>query len=156
MYDIHDSPSWRLAYSSDGTFSSDCRGISFALNTDGVNPYSQNRVSYSMWPIIMTVLNLPRRIRCSYENFWLVGTVPGNGTKEPRCLDPYIEILVDELLSITNKNMFDAYQGASFQFKANVLLYILDYPGIAKVFNVMGANAYQAYAWCEIEGKRML
>ena len=84
----------------------------------------------------MTVLNLPRRVRCSYENFWLVGTVPGNGTKEPRSLDPYIGILVDELLSITNKNMFDAYQGASFQFKANVLLYILDYPGIAKVFNI--------------------
>ena len=52
MYDIHDSPSWKLAYSSTGTFSSDCRGISFALNTDGVNPYSQNRVLYSMWPII--------------------------------------------------------------------------------------------------------
>ena len=61
MYDIHDSPSWKLAYSSTGTFSSDCRGISFALSTDGVNPYSQNKVSCSMWPIILTLLNLPRQ-----------------------------------------------------------------------------------------------
>ncbi len=156
MYDIHDSPSWKLAYSSTGNFSSDCRGISFALNTDGVNPYSQNRVSYSMWPIILTLLNLPRQFRCTFGNFWLVGTVPGNGTKEPRTMDPYIEILVDELLSITNQILFDAYQGASFQLKVNVLLYILDYPGIAKVFNVMGANAYQACAWCEIQGKRLM
>ena len=70
-------------------------------------------------------------------------------------MDPYIEVLVDELLSITNEILFDAYQGASFQLKVNVLLYILDYPGIAKVFNVMGANAYQACAWCEIQGKRL-
>lgn len=153
MYDIHDSPAWRLAYSSSGEFGSEYRSISFAFNTDGVNPYSQNRVSYSMWPIILTVLNLPRDIRYSFGNFWLVGTIPGNGTKEPKSLDPYLSILVDELLSITNQLVFDAYQGAPFKLKVDILLHILDYPGIGKVFNVMGANAYQACVWCEIKGK---
>ena len=57
MYDIHDSLSWSSAFSSAGPFESDVHGISFTLNTDGVNPYSQNRVSYSMWPIILTILN---------------------------------------------------------------------------------------------------
>ena len=71
-------------------------------------------------------------------------------------MDPYIEILVDELLTITNQTLYDAYQGASFQLKVNVLLYILNYPGIAKVFNTMGANAYQACAWCEIQGKKVI
>ena len=28
----------------------------------------------------------------------------------------------------------------------------MDYPGLGKVFNVLGANVYQACAWCEIEG----
>lgn len=152
MYDIHDSPTWKMAYSSDGEFASECRSISFAFNTDGVNPYSQNRVTYSMWPIILTVLNLPRNIRYDFGNFWLVGTIPGNGTKEPKSLDPYLSILVDELLSITNKEVFDAYVCAPFKMKVDILLYILDYPAIGKVFNVMGANAYQACAWCEIEG----
>ena len=103
MYDIHDSPAWRLAYSSDGLFSSEYRSIYFAFNTDGFNSYSQNRVSYSMWPIILTVLNLPRKIRYSFGNFWLIGTVPGNGTKEPQSLDPYLSVLVDELLSVTSE-----------------------------------------------------
>ena len=152
MYDIHDSLSWSSAYSSAGVFASDVRGVSLALNTDGVNPYSQNRVSYSMWPIILTILNLPREIRYSYGNIWLVGTIPGNGTKEPNSLDPYLDILVDELLSISNKEVFDAYQGAPFKLKAEILMYVLDYPGLSKVFNVLGANAYQACAWCEIEG----
>ena len=79
MYDIHDSPTWKLAYSTTGEFGSEYRSISFAFNTDGVNPYSQNRVSYSMWPIMLTVLNLPRKIRYNFGNFWFVGTVPGNG-----------------------------------------------------------------------------
>lgn len=152
MYDVHDSPAWKLAYSTTGQFASECRSISFALNTDGVNPYSQNRVSYSMWPIILTVLNLPRKIRYCFGNFWLVGTVPGNGTKEPHHLDPYLEILVDEILTITNKQVFDAYHQAPFTMKVDVLLYVLDYPAIGKVFNVMGANAYQACMWCEIQG----
>ena len=73
-----------------------------------------------------------------------MGTVPGNGTKEPNNLDPYLSILVDELLTITNKEMFDAYQGAPFNLKVDILMYVLDYPGIGKVFNVMGANSYQA------------
>ena len=87
-----------------------------------------------------------------FGNLWLVGTIPGNGTKEPNTSDPYLSILVDELLSITNKEVSDAYQDAPFKMKVDILMYILDYPGISKVFNVMGANAYKACAWCELQG----
>ena len=140
-------------YSNDGYFSSDCQGISFALNTDGVNPFSHNKTQYSMWPIIMTVLNLCRDITFSFSNFWLVGTVPGNGNKEPNNLDPYLSILVDELLALTDLNIYDSYQNAPFKLKVNVLMYILDYPGISKMFTIKGSNAYQGCAWCEIEGR---
>lgn len=62
MYDIHDSLIWRNAYLADGLFNGDNRGISLAFCTDGVNPFSHNRVAYSMWPIMLTLLNLPRNI----------------------------------------------------------------------------------------------
>ena len=110
-------------------------------------------VSYSMWPIILTVLNFPRKVRYSHSNFWLVGTIPGNGSKEPHSLDPYLSVLVDKLLEITNKVVFDSYQNAPFNLKVDILLYILDYKGVGKVFNLMGPNAYQACAWCDLEGK---
>ena len=75
------------------------------LNTDdGVNPYGHNRVSYSS--IILTVLNFLREIRYTFGNFWLVGTIPGNGTNS---LDPYLDILVDELLTISNKEIFEMH-----------------------------------------------
>ena len=50
--------------------------------------------------------------------------------------------------------MFDTYQNAPFSLKVNVLIYVLDYPGISKVFNVKGVNAYQGCAWCELEGNK--
>lgn len=106
-----------------------------------------------MWPIVLTILNLPPKIRYSFSNLLLVGIVPGNNQKEPSSLDPYLEILVDELLGLSNKTMFDAYRNAPFQLKVQLFMFVLDYPGIGKVFHVMGSGAYEGCAWCEISGK---
>ena len=73
----------------------------------------------------------------------LVGIVPGNGTKEPKSLDPYLEIVVDELLALSDRVVYDAYLKAPFQLKVNILFYTLDYPGIGKVFGTMGSGSYQ-------------
>lgn len=77
----------------------------------------------------------------------------GNGSKEPETLQPYLDLLVDELLELSSKTVYDAYSKAPFQFKCEVLSYVLDYPGVGKVFNVLGSGAYKACAWCEIQDK---
>ena len=38
-----------------------------------VNPFSGNKVVYSMWPVMSTVLNLPKRLRNLFSNMLLVG-----------------------------------------------------------------------------------
>lgn len=101
VYDIQQSSAWEAAYSSDGVFAGDPWGISLAFCTDGVNPFAHNKVTYSMWPLMMTLLNLPRKLRNRFSSILLVGVIPGNGTKEAFHLDPYIDILVDELLEIS-------------------------------------------------------
>ena len=113
-----------------------------------MNPFQHKWVSYSMSPIMMTILNLPREIRNSFSNVQLLGIIPG-----PKTLNPYLKIVVDEFLTITNKDVFDAYSGATFQLKAAVLLHVLDYPGIGKLFHTMGSGAYQGCMWCEFEGR---
>ena len=80
----------------------------------------------------------------------LVGIAPGNGSKELKSLDPYLDILVDELL---NKKLYDPYQNAPFILKLQVFMFVLDYPGIGNVFNVMGSGAHQGCLWCEEKGK---
>ena len=154
MNDIQDSPSWSRAYSLQGVFSGDSRGLSLALCTDGVNPINHNKVSHSMWPIMLTNLNLPRKIRNRFGNILLVVIVPANKSKEPHNLNPYLDILVDELLEITGSTVFDAYRNAPFTLKVELLLYILDYPGIlCKLFGIVGSGAYNGCAWCHIQGE---
>lgn len=60
--DIIGSPLWKKVYDDGGFFEGERRGISTQLSTDGVNPFSSNKVIYSMWLIMLTVLNLPKRI----------------------------------------------------------------------------------------------
>ena len=71
-------------------FQGDQRGLAFSICADGVNPFSHNRVCYSMWPVVLTLLNLPRVIRQSFANLLLVGIIPaGDGGKEAKNLIPY-------------------------------------------------------------------
>ena len=48
MYDVHDSPLWKKAFTEDGFSKGDPRGILLQLCTDGVNPFSSNKVNYSV------------------------------------------------------------------------------------------------------------
>ena len=91
-------------------------------------------------------------MRYSFQNIWLVGIIPSNGSKEPS-IDPYLEIVVDEFLSLSNKTIYDSYSNAPFQLKLHVLFHVLDYPGICKVFNTLGSGAYQGCMWCFMQGK---
>ena len=153
IFDIHQSEAWREAYSDSGIFKGDPRGVSLALCTDGVCPFAHNRVTYSMWPIMLTLLNLPRNLRNRFSSILLVGIVPANGTKEPHNLNPYFDILVDELLELCDSTIFDAYSNAPFQCKVEILLYVLDYPGIGKVMSVVGSGGYQGCCYCDLEGE---
>ena len=63
LQDVIGSPTWKEAYSAHGFFKAEACGISAQLSTDGMNPFSSNKVVYLMWPIMLTILNLPKGIR---------------------------------------------------------------------------------------------
>ena len=154
MHDIHDSPSWKKAFSEGGFSNGDPRGMLLQLSTDGVNPFSNNKVNYSKWPIMISVLNLPRSVRNLFQNIMLTGIVPAQTDgQEPKSLDPYLEMVVDEILELSGATFFDDFAKAPFTFKVALLNYVLDYPGLGKVFTTAGAAALQGCMWCEIRGK---
>lgn len=68
MYNVHDSPLWKKAFTEDGFSKGDLRGILLQLCTDGVNPFNSNKVNYSMWPIMFSVLNLPGQTHLPEHN----------------------------------------------------------------------------------------
>ena len=153
LQDVIGSGNWQSVYSETGFFKGDFRGLALQLSTDGVNPFSGNKVVYSMWPVMLTVLNFPKRVRNLFENMLLVGIIPGNNGREPKKVDPYLELVVDELLKLSGSQFYDAFRKAPFTFKVKILNYVLDYPGLNKVFSAVGANALQGCMWCEIRGK---
>ena len=61
----------------------------FEFFSDGVNPYKSMHVIYSMWSIMLSLLNFPMTLRKSVGGILLVGIVPGNGRKEANNLTPY-------------------------------------------------------------------
>lgn len=90
-----------------------------------------------------------------FENILLLGIIPGNGAKEPNNLDPYLEVVVDEIIEPSGKKIYDAYQDCMFDLHIQILLYILDYPGLGKVLKLSGSGAYKGCIWCDIDGKHV-
>lgn len=78
--------------------------------------------------------------------------MPSNGKREPKNVHPYLEVVVDELLQLSGAKMFDAYNQAPFDFKVKLLNYVLDYPGLNKIFCSSGSGALQGCMWCDFRG----
>ena len=136
IHDIHQSSVWKNLYSPEGQYEGDARAISFALCTDGMNPLSKEKTSYSMWPISLSILNLPSHMRTKFGSLLLFGIIPGR--KKPKNIDTYLELLVEEINNFSNCDIFDSFNGVYFKPKASIVLNILDYPGQNKVFKCSG------------------
>ena len=149
MYDVHNSPAWKHVFAKDGVFGGDCRGLLIQLSTDGVNPFSSNKVCYSMWPVMVTILNLPKILRNKHKCVMLAGIIPTNA----KSIDPYLDVLVDELIELDCRLFFDAFRSENFKFQVRLHNFVLDYPGLNKTFSCVGAGALQGCMWCELRGK---
>ena len=131
--DIHDSDEWKSLYAKDVFFVGDVRGILFSLCTDGLNPFSKERCQYCMWPIMLNILNFPSYIRSKAESIILLGIIPGR--KEPKNLDPYLAVLVEELNEMCGQTVFNSLTKEYFPLEAKIIINISDYPVQNKVFH---------------------
>lgn len=108
--------------------------IVLGFNTDGVNPFHSTANKYSFWPLIFTIMNLPKYIRNKSNALILYGIVPSKskaaGTQgiEPD-LHLYQEMMVDELLELSSREIYSVYTGAPLPVKIEVLLYMMDFQG---------------------------
>ena len=100
-----------------------------------------------MWPIVLGQLNLPRNIRYHLANLVLVGIIPSQVQEaERKNLDPYLEVLIDEIIYLGGYKLYDAYRKVPFNVKVEILIYVLDYQGFGKVFSLTGTGSYRACA----------
>ena len=136
VHDIHETQVWKEWYSKKGIFKGDSRGLALSICLDGTNPFSKEKNQYSMWPMMVSILNLPANLRRLPGFLMLAGIIPGKS--EPKNTDPYLDIFVDELIQLNGSLLFDAHQNNTFSLQTAVMLHVLDYPGQNKVFHCQG------------------
>ena len=56
-------------------------------------------------------------------------------------------------MQLSGTTFYDAYKEESFTFCVRLHNYVLDDPGLNKVFCSTGTGALQGWMWCEILGK---
>jgi hypothetical protein len=91
----------------DSGFMTDSRNLVLLFGTDGTNPFARTRVStYSIWPLVFFLANLPRNQRFKFGNVIIGGLVSGHvyvdGIKKNRTvknLGLYLHYVVKELLA---------------------------------------------------------
>lgn len=135
---LHSSTAWKEWFDAKGMFKGDSRSVSFALCTDGLNPFTHEKTQYSMWPIFIIPLNLPLSLRIKPGAMYLTGIIPG--PNEPKNMDPYLDIVVDDIMDLKEMTIYDGYRNETFTLNGNICLHILDYPGQNKVFNSHGKH----------------
>jgi hypothetical protein len=77
-------------------FGSESRNIRFALSTDGMNPFGENRTMHSTWPVILAMYNLPTRL-CHKRKYLMLSTLIQGLKKAGIDIDVFVEPLMEDM-----------------------------------------------------------
>ena len=76
-----------------------------------------------MMPMFLIPLNLPHHIRSKSGAMMLTGIVPG--PNEPKTLQPYLDLVVDDLTQLNKITIYDAYRDKIFKLQVSILLCVI-------------------------------
>ena len=113
------------------SFAADARNLRLSLATDGFNPFGNMSTQYSMWPVLVTPLNLPPWECVNSANCFMSLLIPGPSSPG-KDFDLFLEPLIEELLALwKGVSTYDAVSGKKFDLRAAVLWCIHDYPALS-------------------------
>lgn len=121
----------------------------------GVDPFVpwKNQQSYSITPFMFMVLNLPENLRHKYKHLVLFGVAPGK--KKPANLQPYLALIVAELLDLYTQAKAIEYTNPITKLKAKSRVKLLftcaDYPGHGDIREQQFQGAKWGCMTCELE-----
>jgi hypothetical protein len=75
-------------------FGSESRNIRFALSTDGMNPFGENRTVHSTWPVILTMYNL-LTLLCHKRKYLILSILIQGPMQAGTDIDVFLESLME-------------------------------------------------------------
>ncbi|XP_066341736.1 uncharacterized protein [Miscanthus floridulus] len=129
------------------SFAKDARNLRLSLAIDGFNPFGNMNTSYSMWPVLVKVYNLPPWSCTDASNCIMALLIPG--PKSPgKDFDVFLEPLIEDLLKLwEGVRTYDALTGLKFDLCAAVLWCIHDYPALGVLLGRI-TKGYYACIYC--------
>jgi hypothetical protein len=80
------------------------RNIRFALSTDGMNPFGENRTVHNTWPVILAMYNIPTWL--CYKRKYLMLSILIQGPKQASInIDVFLEPLIEDMAKLWNEGV---------------------------------------------------
>jgi hypothetical protein len=124
-----DGEAWKHFNSMHPHFSAESRNVRLGLCTDEFNPFGSFAASYSCWPVILTVYNLPPGMCMRLKFMFLSMVIPGPSSSV-RNIDVCLRPLIDELAQLWSSRAFtyDISRKQNFLMRATLMFTINDFP----------------------------
>jgi hypothetical protein len=129
-----DGEAWKHFNSVHPHFSAESRNVRLGLCIDGFNPFGSFAASYSCWPVILTVYNLPPGMCMRSEFMFLSMVIPGPSSPG-RNIDVCLRPLIDELTQLWSSGAltYDISRKQNFVMRAALMWTINDFPAYGMV-----------------------
>jgi hypothetical protein len=117
-----DGEAWKHFKSVHPHFSAGSRNVRLGLCTDGFNSFRSFVASYSCWPVILTVYNLPPGMCMRPEFMFLSMVIPGPSSLV-RNIDVCLQPLIDELAQLWSSGAltYDISRKQNFLMRAALM-----------------------------------
>ena len=153
-----DSHQWKFVnWKWRSEFAYEPRNLRLGLATDGVNPFSIKRSTWSTWPVLIMNYNLPPWMTTKKHFVMLSLIIPGKRSVTGENFDTYLQPLLEELQILWHRGIEtdDAarFQGSSrFNMKAILLWTMHDFPA----YGIVAGCVTKGYKGCPICGENTI
>ena len=148
MESVPDSKAWKHINELYPEFASEERNIRLGMALDGVNPYSNQSLSHSTWPVILLNYNLPPWLITKRFFLMLVLLIPGKESVTSENIDVYLAPLIEELQQLWHGvdavDVSDDSENQNFVLKAILMWCIHDYPA----YGLVSGQVTKGYRGC--------
>jgi len=126
-----DGIQWRYIDSQYKSFSNEPRNLRFALSTDGMNAFGKMSSSHSVWPVLLSIYNLPPWL-CNKQKYMMMSILIPGPYELGINIDEFLRLLIDDFKKNWKEEgirVYDGFRKESFNLCAMLFTTITDIPG---------------------------
>jgi hypothetical protein len=124
-----DGTQWKIFYLQYKPFGSESRNIRFALSTDGMNTFGENRTVHNTWPVILAMYNLSTWL-CQKRKYIMLSILIHSPKQADTDINVFLKPLMKDMAKFWNEGvrMLDQYQQEYFTLDAIIFICIHNVP----------------------------